>query len=237
MFASLEKFDKTHDGDVMRAYADILTCIDLKMWYNLDAAEKVPQRVFDIMVQEGEINEYSKNPEHPVFGEDVQAYESGLGAQIIAMATDLNVLVSDLIFTIQQLENEEGEKKFARVMHSRTPELLLALSIHPHFAPTLKRTFWEELITYEATILRETPSIPVVFHLERWYLDTMLPRTPYYTETVRDSIRELEMKGLIIQIASEQRFGQTFTVVLKKSHTSHSYTVSLGRKVGYEVDV
>jgi hypothetical protein len=233
MFKSLETFDKTHKADTLRAYADILTCVNSKMWYNLDNGEKIPQRVFDVRLKNGEFSQYSKNPEHPVFGEDVEGYESGLGRDIIAMAADLDVLVSGLVFTIKELE--QGEKEFAHAMYLRTPELLAALTVHPQFGPTLKRTFWEELILYEAQILHEKAVIPAVLHLDRRYLDMMLPRPAYYEEVILDDMRELEMRGLVIQIASEQRFGQEMSVVLKKSHMSHYYTVTLGRKVGYEV--
>ena len=234
MFANLKKFDRSHDGLIMKAYVDIIMCVNMKMWYNLDTNERVPQRVFDLMLENGDFKQYSKNPEHPVFGEDVASYESGLGKDIIAFASDLDVLVSGLVFTIEQLE--DGEKEFARVMSERTPMLLLALSVHPQFGPTLKRSFWEELITFEAEQNGEEISIPVVLHIDRWYLSLRLSDVPEYEEVVRDSMRELEMKGLVIQIASEQRLGQPTTVVLRKSNISHSYVVSLGRDVGYEVE-
>jgi hypothetical protein len=233
MFKSLETFDKTHRGNVLRAYADILTCVNLKMWYDLDKGQKVPQLVFDVMLENGDIVQYSKNPEHPVFGEDVGEYESGLGSEIISMASDLGILVADLVFTIKEVE--EGEKEFARAMYLRTPELLLALTVHPQFGPTLRRSFWEELIRYEAQVLHEKAIIPPVLHLDRRYLDMMLPRPSYYEESIPESMRDVEMRGLVIQIASEQRFGQEMTVVLKKPTMSHSYTVVLGRNVGYEV--
>jgi hypothetical protein len=232
-FFELKEFDDSHDANLALHYAHILMCVQKGMMYNIDTTERVAKRVFERKLAEGAIGEYSDNPNHPVYG-DLTEYQNGLGEEVVKFGQELNLLVSNLIFTIENLE--EGLSEFAQALYFVTPELLLALKTHPHFRPIMsRRELWEELLRFSARMNDEDVKIPAYFHIDRYYVDLLLNPDHDHVENLPTSTSDLEMESVAISIANEQEFGAPATISLRRGREVHRYTITLGREVGYEV--
>jgi hypothetical protein len=231
IFFNLSEFE-AHDTNVALHYANIITCTNKNMMYNLDTGKRVPKRVFDVMVKNELVEEYSSNPDHPVFG-DLHSYTNGLGESIVEFGQDLDVLVSDILFMIKQSDDDIIE--FAQQLYFVSPELLQALKVHPFMAPVMsRREIWEEMIRFGAKLKGQNPKIPMYFYIDRYYMNSVLPTSNEYYEEI-PSMTADEIKGLLISIGNEQEFGEETIVTLQEGSQTHVFTLVLGIHSGYEI--
>jgi hypothetical protein len=234
-FQELKEFDDATDANLALHYANLLICVEKNMIYNIDTGKRIPRRVFNQMVKDDQIGQYSTNPAHPVCG-DLSDYHVGLGKDIVEFGQRLDLLVSNLIFTIEQLD--DGLMEFAQSLYFISPELLQALRVHPYFRPMMsKRELWEELIRFSAEVKGAKSKIPACLHIDRFYMKSVLNSMDTYHENISTTTSELEMEGLVIDIASEQEFGIETAVFLHRGDKTHLYMVTLGREVGYEFEL
>lgn len=233
IFSQLFEFNDTHDSNLAFNYANIMLCLEKDMMYNIDTGKRVRRSVFNTLKENGKIGEYSDNPTHPVFG-DLSDYQDGLGKDIVKFGQELDNLVSDLIFTIEEIG--EGLIEFAQALYFISADLLLALKTHPHFRPIMTdRRLWEELIRFSSELNNVKVKIPVYFYIDRFYMDSVLNSEHEYVEYVSSTMSDNEMRKLAIVIAQEQEFGFDTSVVFRQGNKTRTYIVGLEREFGYTI--
>jgi len=212
-FEDLKRFNKKHDSGIALYYANMMQCIQRDMMYNHDTAEKIPRRVFNTLLNSGDISEYSTNPDYPVCG-NLSNYEVGIGKNVLNFGMELNTLVARLQFVLS--EAPDLIQEFAQQLYFLKPGILQALRKHPRFHTMSRKEIWEELFRFSAVMKFEEVKIPIYLHLDRIYMETLLPRNDIYCETVDENMEDVQMMDIVHTITAEQEIGLKTTVCLHR---------------------
>lgn len=226
MFTDVKKFDDSHSAVTAWHYSNVMKCIATNMFYDLDTGLRVPKRVFEIMIKEGVVGQYSKNPNHPVFASDLSSYQDDIGMQVCKFGSDLDQLVIDLNFFLQ--ESEDKITEFAQALYFVSPELIEALRSQPQFLPIMsRRDLWEEMIRFDLTLKGRQVRIPAHFFIDRYYMHLISPKSDYFEENLIHVMTKFEMEARALQIASEQEVGSETVVSLISGVKKHNFIIML----------
>lgn len=237
-FTELIDFDENHDVELGLHYSNLVRCVGKNMWYDLDTGKLVPDRVFKLRIastsEEDKIEAYSSNPEHPVFGSDVEDYLQNLGPEIVKYSQEVSILCQNIKTTLDS--DPSLLKDFSQTLTFVSIELLQALRVNHILKPIMsKREVWEEIFRFSSATKREHNfKMPSDLHLDRVWIQAHSSRSQSrYVETIKTTMEENEMNGLVLTIASEQEFG-TRTEVVLVGDQENSFVVTSTLE-GYEV--
>lgn len=222
-FNDLYDFNRTHNVREAAHYANITRAVQKTLMYNFDTGLLVPRRVFDLKLDAGEIDNYSTNPDHPVFWNE-DSYTDALPS-LLEFRKDIDILVSGLNKTLAT--DESLLLSFVNVLYYVEPEILMALRVHLGFQDVMaSRAVWEALYKFDARTRGEDVSIPIAYHIDRLYLaEKKALWTSDIVEIVSEDMKDLELEAMAMIVCDEMELLPDNKILLLRGQQEVSFSV------------